>query len=133
MLQDNHSNVLQCLPSTEAACHEVLDLVVNFLSQRYPQHFTIDHSKSIIHNHLTKETHLIGPRCITPMETAARLAMEDFNILVKDPDSGEYLLMASATLFPAGWQLQERIGTSMATLHSPVPGWKEKLGNTVNR
>ena len=67
------------------------------------------------------------------METAARLAMEDFNILVKDLEMGEYLLMASATLFPAGWQLQERIGTSMANLHSPVPGWQEKLGGTVNR
>ena len=67
------------------------------------------------------------------METAARLAMEDFSILEKDPRTGEYLIMASATLFPAGWQLQEKIGTSMANLHSPVPGWQEKLGAAVNR
>jgi hypothetical protein len=133
MLQQSRPDVLQCLPGTEAACHEVLDLVTSFLSRRFPGHFTINYSTSMIHNHLTKESYLIGARCPNPMETAARLAMEDFNILVKDPETGEYLLMASATLFPAGWQLQERIGTSMANLHSPVPGWQEKLGGAVNR
>lgn len=62
--------------------------------------------------------------------------MEDFNILLCDPESEdpeEWKLMASATLFPAGWKLQERIGCSMAVLHAPVPGWKEKLGKSVNR
>jgi hypothetical protein len=59
--------------------------------------------------------------------------MEDFNILLKNQETGEYELKASATLFPAGWKLQERIGTSMANLHKPVPGWKEKLGGSVNR
>jgi len=67
------------------------------------------------------------------MEIAARLAMEDFNILEKDPKTGDYLIQASATLFPAGWHLQEKIGTSMANLHSPVPGWQDKLGAVVNR
>lgn len=133
MLQYSRPNVLQCLPGTEAACHEVLDLVTSFLSKRFPEHFTINQSKSVIHNHLTKESYIIGAECLNPMETAARLAMEDFNILEKDAKTGEYLIKASATLFPAGWQLQEKIGTSMANLHSPVPGWQEKLGAAVNR
>ena len=133
MLEKSRPSVLQCLPGTETACHEVLDLVTSFLSKRFPEHFTINHSTSHIHNHLTKESYLIGRHCPHPIEVAARLAMEDFNILIKDPKTGEYLLMASATLFPAGWQLQERIGTSMANLHSPVPGWQAKLGSAVNR
>jgi hypothetical protein len=133
MLNFSRSNVLQCLPGTETACQEVLDLVTSFLSRRFPEHFTINHSTSVIFNHLAKESLTIGTLCPNPLEAAARLAMEDFNILVKDPDTGEYRLMASATLFPAGWQLQERIGTSMANLHSPVPGWQSKLGAAVNR
>jgi hypothetical protein len=59
--------------------------------------------------------------------------MEDFSLLMKHPITGEYHLQASATLFPAGWRLQERIGTSMANLHAPVPNWEEKLGRMVNR
>lgn len=86
-----------------------------------------------IENHLTGETYLIGEKCENPLEVAAKLAMEDFNVLVRNAETGEYHLRASATLFPAGWKLQERIGYSMARLHGPVPAWKEKLGANVNK
>ena len=135
-LATRRPQVLQCLPGSEAACHEVLDVVTSFLTTRFPQYFTITSAlftSPKIHNHLTGEKFAIGPSCLNPLEIAARLAMEDFNVLIKDPETGEYRLQASATLFPAGWKLQERVGTSMASLHRPVPGWKEKLGGSVNR
>lgn len=130
-LRDCYSNVIQCLPGSEQACQETLDLVVNFLTARYKHYFTVKESQ--IRNHLTNETHLVGTQCPHPLEIAARLAMEDFNIMMKNSESGEYRLQASATLFPAGWQLQERIGTSIANVHSPVPGWKERLNENVTR
>jgi hypothetical protein len=136
LLCAKHTQVIQCLPGAEAACHEVLSLVTSFLSSRFPQHFTITTLSSgpAIHNHLTNEIFPIGQQnCPDPLEVAAKLSMEDFNILMKQPETGEYHLQASATLFPAGWKLQERVGTSMANLHQPVPGWKEKLGGSVNR
>ena len=102
LLEHSRPNVLQCLPGSEAACHEVLVLVTSFISKGLPEHFTIDHSTSTIHNNLSNESCVIGPRYSNPMETAARLAMEDFNVLGKDPQTRDYLLIASATLFPAG-------------------------------
>ncbi|EPE28989.1 hypothetical protein GLAREA_00147 [Glarea lozoyensis ATCC 20868] len=131
----HHSQVVRCLEGSEQACYEVLDLAVEFLSTRYPQHFTTRDTPSgpAIHNHLTGESFEVGNKCRTPLETAARLAMEDFNILVKDPETGDHHLMASATLFPAGWKLNKRIGFSMAQLHAPVPAWKKNLGGSVNR
>lgn len=131
LLESDCPSVVQCLPGSEAACHEVLSLAVEFLTTRFPHHFTL--KDDVIYNHIVNESFFVGPECSNPMEVAARLAMEDFNILVKNPESGEYHLQASATLFPAGWKLQERIGTTMANLHAPVPGWKEKLGGSVNR
>ena len=137
LLCTKRPQVLQTLPGSEAACQEVLSLVVTFLSSRFPQHFTLTTTSlggPAIHNHLTNEIFPIGQqKCHNPLEIAAKLSMEDFNILVKNQETGEYELKASATLFPAGWKLQERIGTSMANLHRPVPGWKEKLGGSVNR
>lgn len=134
LLSTQHSNVVQCLPGSEQACHEVLDIVVTFLVARYPNDFTISTSAGrTIHNHLTNEHFVIDSTCPNPLEISARLAMEDFNILIKNPETEEYHLMASATLFPAGWKLQERIGTSMANLHKPVPEWKKNLGGSVNR
>jgi len=135
LLAKDRSNVVECLPPSEEACHEVLDLAVSFLLSRYPQHFSKCYTWKglMIHNHITSETFPIGRQNQRPLETAALLAMEDMNILIKDPSTGDYLLQASATLFPAGWKLQERIGTSLANLHAPVPGWSSKLGAHVNR
>ncbi|KAI9644555.1 hypothetical protein NHQ30_006576 [Ciborinia camelliae] len=142
--------VLQVLPPAIPATHELLDLVIEFLLQRYPEDFTLlspnssPNSNSQPHaeekkilNKLTGESYVIGPTCENPLEIAARLCMEDFNILLQDPSEeeggdAEWKLQASATLFPAGWKLQERIGCSMAVLHAPVPGWKANLGKSVN-
>lgn len=135
LLAKNRSNVVECLPQSTEACYEVLDLAVKFLLSRYPQHFKVHQTRTgpMIHNLITDATFPIGSQCPRPLETAALLAMEDLNILIKDPITGDYLLQASATLFPAGWKLQERIGTSLACLHAPVPGWSAKLGAHVNR
>lgn len=133
-LNQHKPDVLQCLPGSEAACAEVLDHVSTFLSARYPEYFTITQSNNMrsITNHLTGEKFPLGSENKEPLETAARLAMEDFNVLVRD-DEGQYRLQASATLFPAGWILEERIGGTMSDLHKPVPSWKKNLGSCVNR
>jgi hypothetical protein len=134
LLSDNISSVLQCLPGSELACQEVLTMVASFLTSRYPYMFMFSGSgrRKLIHNLQTGESFLVvdNPR---PLETAARLAMEDFNLLVKDPSNQEYRLQASATLFPAGWRLEDRIGYTLTELHCPVPAWKDKLGPHVNR
>ncbi len=134
-LNTARQSVLQCLPVSMSACYETLELVSIFLSTRFPQHFSLTSSTTspMIHNHLTGEIFPIGSECKDPFGTAARLAMEDFNILMKNPETGDYHLQASATLFPAGWKLEERIGTTMANLHRPVPKWREDLGGSVNR
>lgn len=135
LLKNKKANVIECLEGSEEACYEVLEIVSCFMSSRFPQHFTMTHEfgEPAIYNRLTDETFLVGRKCPNPLEVAARLAMEDFNILIKNPATGEYHLQASATLFPAGWKIQERIGYSMARLHGPVPKWQEKLGDHVNR
>ena len=133
-LSQARSAVLQCLPGSESACQEALSLVSSFLAARYPAMFAFTGrgSKQLIHNLKTGEKFPVvnNPQ---PLETAARLAMEDFNVLIKDLSNGEYRLQASATLFPAGWKLEERIGCTVAELHYPVPHWQEKLGSSVNR
>jgi Protein of unknown function (DUF3445) len=134
LLSDHISSVLQCLPGSEAACHEVLTAVGSFLTSRYPYMFTFSGSgrRKRIHNLQTGESFQVvnNPR---PLEAAARLAMEDFNLLIKDPSNGEYRLQASATLFPAGWKLEDRIGYTLTELHRPVPAWQDKLGPHVDR
>jgi len=135
LLDNSLPSVLQCLPGSELACEETLRVVATFLTSRHADMFSFDQNQSLIHNKATGESFSLlgGPGNPNPLEIAARLAMEDFNILMKDPSDEQYHLMASATLFPVGWKLQERIGGSMAALHNPVPNWQQKLGCPIDR
>lgn len=134
LLDKSLSNVLQCLPGSELACVETLDLVVDFLVSTYPDTFVLEGvGKDLAIRIIATQEIFSLVDVVNPLELAARLAKEDFNILMKDPEDQQYHLIASATLFPVGWKLQERIGGTMAALHKTVPNWQEKLSCLVDR
>ena len=49
------------------------------------------------------------------------------------PQRTNRLSEASATLFPVGWSVKDRIGWTVAQLHRLVPTWEEKLSLSVER
>ncbi|KAI9759719.1 MAG: hypothetical protein M1835_000323, partial [Candelina submexicana] len=138
LLHGSKERVLQCLPGSEDACAETLEVVVDFLTQKYSQMFEFwggAEGRDWIRNNETSEVFQVRAPYMgmAPLEIAARLAMEDFNVLLKSELDGKHHLLASATLFPAGWYLQERIGWPIGTIHEPVPKWQEKVGAAVER
>ena len=40
---------------------------------------------------------------------------------------------ATASFFPAGWDIEERIGWPLGKIHGPVPLWQEKLHSPVEQ
>ncbi|KAI9764349.1 MAG: hypothetical protein M1840_008487 [Geoglossum simile] len=117
LLTGSKSKVFQCLPRSESACSEVLEVVLDFLTEMWPnvfEHFGANNFR----NKKTGEEFNLNK--VHPLEVAARLAAEDFNVT------------ASATYFPIGWSLKEKIGWSIESLHKLVPGWKEEIGNSVS-
>ena len=92
-LLDHHkSRVLQCRPSSEAACIEVLDLVVDFLTRNYPAQFRHHSSwtgSDLVEIVASGEVFRVSAPFdgLDPLEIAARLAMEDFNVLIKGKDN----------------------------------------------
>jgi len=119
----------------EKACKEVLEMVIQHLTTKYPQFFQKSGTK--VHNALTGETFDTKHTSLSPLEIAVRLAIEDFNILLPreiQTEKGteiQYQLAATATLFPAAWIIKEKVGTRVVDLHTPVPGWHEKLAIAV--
>lgn len=92
LLDKKGSRVLQSRPGSKAACIEVLDLVVDFLIEKFPCHFRPRFSRSkveFVEVVATNEVfHVQAPfDGLDPLEIAARLAMEDFNILIKGVDN----------------------------------------------
>jgi hypothetical protein len=128
LLRTSLPDVIQVLPSALAASHELLSLIVTHLSTCHAEYFSL--TESHIKNHLTSETHPLVPP--NPLEIAVRLTSEDLNLLFRNAETGKWHLNASATLFPAGWIMRERIGGTIEELHGPVPAWQDTLAKRVN-
>ncbi|KAI9772431.1 MAG: hypothetical protein M1840_000634 [Geoglossum simile] len=130
LLTQSKSKVLQCLPESEPACLEVLEVMLDFLAKMWPDAIEcFGANNNIIRiNKTGKEFNLDTD---LPLEIAARLVTEDLSVL-KESDGG-YILAASATCFPVGWSLEEKIGWPITKLHKLVPGWEEKIGGHVKK
>jgi hypothetical protein len=92
LLREKREAVMQCLPGSEDACAETLDLVVNFLTMKYPHLFQqVPERPGYLRNCVTNLVLKISkPYEVHPLEVAAQLVMEDLNILMQgagdDPD-----------------------------------------------
>jgi Protein of unknown function (DUF3445) len=95
LLAGSRNRVLRCLPGSEAACVETLEFVVEFLTKKWPDVFELfgDDGAYFVRNNRTGEAfQIVAPYEMAPLEIVARLAMEDFNVLVKDEVDDEYCL-----------------------------------------
>ncbi|KAJ5808082.1 hypothetical protein N7474_009351, partial [Penicillium riverlandense] len=134
-------------PRIRAAIKELYHMLMgNYLPQRYP---TIFESKgSSIRNTVTGES---WPTSLTD-STPVRLALEilpvnvdeDFFILLPDnqadnkrtagdEDETTYILEAYSACFPSGFEPQHKLGKRLASIHDPVPGYKERLEKSMDR
>ncbi|PGH35179.1 hypothetical protein GX50_01991 [[Emmonsia] crescens] len=48
-------------------------------------------------------------------------------------DDVKYVLEAYAACFPSGFDTREKLGNSLADIHEPVPGYKQKLEKSMDR
>ncbi|KAJ5167396.1 uncharacterized protein N7482_006177 [Penicillium canariense] len=138
LLREKREKVLQCLPESQDACQEALGEVSDFLCDRFPNMFqkVVQDGNCFIRNRMTGEQFDIGGapggETIDALEAAVRLTMEDLSILMMNED-GEYYLAASASLFPTGWTVEERIGWTISRLHQPVPLWHQHVASSVSK
>ena len=105
-------------------------LVLNFLLEKHPNLFTLTGTNydGVVTNKLTNQTFDI--KSFEPLDLCSRLTNDDFNIVKKI--DGHYRLLASTTIFPAGWILEDKIGYKISDLHLPVPNWQRKLAGRVS-
>ncbi|THC99939.1 hypothetical protein EYZ11_000637 [Aspergillus tanneri] len=81
------------------------------------------------------------------LEILGTLVDEDFLVLLPDYSKGnrnnadpsaedqqaKYILQAYTTYFPSGFNPAEKLGLKLASIHAPVPGYKEKLERSMDR
>lgn len=128
LLRDCPDRVFASLPHSIAAQQEVLDLLIAHLRQFYPQQYQQQGNK--LHSLQTQQTWDLTDFAQRPLDLAGRLVQSDWCVLLPREDG--YELVAGSVCFPFRWQLQDKLGRSVAGIHAPVPGYAEKLSRPVD-
>lgn len=129
--------ILNCLPGSEAACKETMEMTLQFLVARYPQYFSLAYTTNLasapdlfINKILGREFHI---RKMDPLIVILENVPEDFAVTMQDADTGLYGLRAGVICSSLGWNLGMKLGMTLAEIHAPVPDYKEKLKFSIDR
>jgi hypothetical protein len=125
---ERYADVFASISGSEAAQQEVLDLLLDHLTQRFPAYFQL--TAGAIVNRLTQETWHPTDFAAAPLDLAGRLVQEDLCLML--PGEEGYILGAASLSFPSYWRLHDKLGRAIAPIHEPVPGYAPQLQNPVN-
>jgi heme-dependent oxidative N-demethylase alpha subunit-like protein len=110
LIENRPGEMLAWLAGAESASTEVLDLVTaDVVGRGLPMASLGDH----------------------PIDRAGRSVQEDLCVMERRGD--RWILTAGSVCFPTRWALADKIGASLSTIHSPVPGYADQLGSRVDR
>jgi hypothetical protein len=126
----NGKAVLDSLPGSELACKELMEMVLQFLCARYPQHFTLV-DKRILKNHILGTEQDVQAK--PPLEILLDNVPEDFAIMLRDDKTGFYFLRAAVICSALGWNVASKIGKQLHEIHAPIPDYKEKMQFSMDR
>jgi hypothetical protein len=129
LLTERPAEVLAALPEGRAGQHELLELLLGHLPERFPEHYR--RSGGLIENRATGERFDPAAFAGAPLELAGRLVQEDL-CLMQRGEAG-YRLVAAVLCFPAHWRLADKLGRPLELIHAPVPGFGERLAAPVDR
>lgn len=125
----HQKEILQALPGSELACKELMEMVLQFLSIRYPDHFQIK-GNILVNSILTTEYDLTFA---DPLHILLDNIPEDFGIMMRDEESGRYHLRAGIICSSLGWKLGQKIGMGLSDIHEAVPSYENKMAFSMDR
>jgi len=128
LLATRHECVFRALPEASAGSIELLQLLAEHLTRRFPSFYRFDGAHSLF-NSANGEAWNIEAPPLHPLDLAARLVAEDFCLL--QASRGGYRLIGASLCFPNRWLLEEKIGQALDFIHSPVPGFAPALQRPV--
>jgi hypothetical protein len=129
LLDQRQGEVLGALPESAAGQAEVLELLLDHLPQRFPEHYRRTNGELI--NLVTGERFELAAWRAAPLELAGRLVQEDLCLLQHGGPA--YRLVAGVLCFPSHWRLADKLGRPLEVIHEPVPGFADGLAVTVDR
>lgn len=120
-------------------------LLGHYLPKRYPSMFKLHYAhfetgdQFMFENLVTKQIFPVNPATVTTtqtlLSTLGQTVDEDFLFLLPEGDfeDAKYKLEAYVCICPSGWNPPDKLGKRLATIHGPVPGYKDKLEGSMDR
>jgi hypothetical protein len=134
IIAEHHDIAIQASPEIKSAVDELYTWFVGtYLPTRFPTLFTLNPTS--LYNSATS---LLLPLCppedpVRTLEILGSNLDEDFLLLLPSSDDDGYVLKGYVTCFPAGFNTKEKFGLKLREIHGPVPGYKEKIGLSMDR
>ncbi|KAK0210369.1 hypothetical protein DFS33DRAFT_1403550 [Desarmillaria ectypa] len=123
--------IVNALPGSEEACRELMEMVIQFLTCRYPNQFIYDANDGALENRILGT--VTQTRHINPLIVLLENVPEDFLITQGDTKTGLYSLRAGVSCSAVGWNLGTKIGKNLSEIHMPVPDYKERMEFSMDR
>lgn len=128
-------SVLQVTPGAERATKELMEMALQFLVTRYPQYFSLETRMgtrpNVLFNRILDKEFMI--REMDPLEVLLENVPEDFALMLRNEETGEYELRAGVICSSLGWSLGTKIGMNLKQIHQPIPDYKEKMSMSMDR
>ena len=135
-LHETHGKkVLDAMPGSEMATKELMEMSLQFLVARYPQYFSLethaDTRPDVFVNRILNREFVI--REMDPLHVILENIPEDFALVFRNNETGEYELRAGVICSSLGWNLGTKMGMTLQQIHGPIPDYKEKMSMSMDR
>ena len=115
------------------AQQEVVDLFLEYLPRRYPEHYVYNKELNTIHVNCIDTTFYIKDWYNTrPFELCERIVQEDLVLMRPPINENESYRMAAAAVVFSFVDLPEKLGQPVEFLHAPVPGYEKHIRKSMN-
>ncbi|KAK4224246.1 hypothetical protein QBC38DRAFT_485938 [Podospora fimiseda] len=117
-------------PGTDLAVRELMEMLLQFLTLRYPAHFSFSSDKSLFHNGLLNTT----TNLITtpPLKVIFENVPEDYAIMLRNEETGYYHLRSAMVCSSVGWHVALHQDAPLRAIHTEVPE-ADKMAMSMDR
>lgn len=128
LLADRPAEVVGALPGSEPAAAEVRDMLADHLAEHASGLFRRE--GTVLHGPLGRSWRL-DDDSLAPLDMAGRWVQEDLCLMERQAEG--WVLTAASLCSPNRWRLADKLGRPMGAIHTPVPGYADRLETPVDR
>ncbi len=122
LLSQHSSRIFFQNPCADLAVRELMEMLLQHLTKRYPMHFSLSPSPTNpthFHNRLLGTT--IDLLTTPPLRVMFETVPEDYAIMLRNEQDGFYYLRAAMVCSSVGWHIGQHRDSPLRKIHTHVP------------